>query len=165
MSTEHVLVKADELKDGEMKEIEVREDFTVLLVRRNGMYRAFGGTCPHHGASLAEGILHDKHIRCPWHHAVFDAETGNVEDVPSLDSIPRFDVRIEGGDYSMNWAPASGREEWTYQLDTRALENGPYTIYARAFDGDRYSAIASAEVQVKNPNTPPEMIRVIATPQ
>ena len=59
MSTERVLAKADELKDGEMKEIEVSEDLTLLLVRRNGVYRAFGGTCPHHGASLAQGILHD----------------------------------------------------------------------------------------------------------
>jgi NADPH-dependent 2,4-dienoyl-CoA reductase/sulfur reductase-like enzyme/nitrite reductase/ring-hydroxylating ferredoxin subunit len=96
MTTDHVLAGVDELKDGEMKEIEISEDLTLLLVRQGGEFRVFGGTCPHHGASLAEGLLHDRHIRCPWHHAVFDAETGQVEDVPSLDSIPRFDVRIEG---------------------------------------------------------------------
>ncbi|MGA1819628.1 MAG: S8 family serine peptidase [Thermoplasmatota archaeon] len=79
--------------------------------------------------------------------------------------IDRVDVRIEGSSYSMNWAPADGREEWEFQLDTRTLENGEYTVYARAYDGDRYSAVASCEVQVLNPNSPPEMIRVIAAPQ
>ena len=96
MGDERVLARVDELKDGEMKEIEISEDLKVLLVLLDGKFRAFGGTCPHHGASLAEGILHEKHIRCPWHHAVFDAETGAVREVPSLDSLPQFDVRVEG---------------------------------------------------------------------
>ncbi len=96
MSTEHTLASVDELKDGEMKEIKVSEDLTILLVRIDREFRAFGGTCPHHGASLAEGVLQGNHIRCPWHHAVFDAKTGAVTEVPSLDSIPRFEVRIDG---------------------------------------------------------------------
>ena len=96
MATERVLARVDELKEGEMKEVEVSEDLTLLLLRLDGEFRVFGGKCPHHGASLAEGILYDRHIRCPWHHAVFDAQTGHVRDLPSLDSIPRFDVRVEG---------------------------------------------------------------------
>jgi len=96
MSNERVLARVDELKEGEMKEVEISEDLTLLVVRVEGEFRVFGGSCPHHGASLAEGILHDKHIRCPWHHAVFNAKTGIVKDVPALDSIPQFDVRIEG---------------------------------------------------------------------
>jgi NADPH-dependent 2,4-dienoyl-CoA reductase/sulfur reductase-like enzyme/nitrite reductase/ring-hydroxylating ferredoxin subunit len=96
MNIDRVVARVDDLKQGEMKEIEISEDFTLLLVRLEDGFRAFGGACPHHGASLAEGILHEKRIRCPWHHAVFNAETGMVEDVPSMDSIPRFDVRIEG---------------------------------------------------------------------
>ncbi|MGA1792485.1 MAG: S8 family serine peptidase [Thermoplasmatota archaeon] len=80
-------------------------------------------------------------------------------------NIDRVDVRIEGDGYSMNWAPADGKEDWDFQLDTKTLENGDYTIYARAYDGDRYSAVANCEVRVQNPNSPPEIIRVITAPQ
>jgi NADPH-dependent 2,4-dienoyl-CoA reductase/sulfur reductase-like enzyme/nitrite reductase/ring-hydroxylating ferredoxin subunit len=96
MSTDRVLVKVDELKEGEMKEVEINEDLTLLVVRLDGEFRAFAGKCPHHGASLAEGILHEKHIRCPWHHAVFDGQTGRVKEVPSMDSLSRFDVHVKG---------------------------------------------------------------------
>jgi NADPH-dependent 2,4-dienoyl-CoA reductase/sulfur reductase-like enzyme/nitrite reductase/ring-hydroxylating ferredoxin subunit len=96
MSTDRVLAKVDELQEGEMKEIEIDEDLTLLLVRLDGEFRAFAGKCPHHGASLAEGTLYEKHIRCPWHHAVFDGETGRVKEVPAMDSLPRFDVHVEG---------------------------------------------------------------------
>jgi NADPH-dependent glutamate synthase beta subunit-like oxidoreductase len=60
--------------------------------------RAFGATCPHHGAPLAEGLLHDGHIICPWHVSVFDARDGWLLDVPSLEGLPRFEVAIDGED-------------------------------------------------------------------
>ncbi|MGA1872701.1 MAG: S8 family serine peptidase [Thermoplasmatota archaeon] len=80
-------------------------------------------------------------------------------------SVERVDVRIESGSYDGTWTPADGDEEWAFQLDTRKFENGEYTFHARAYDGDRFSAIASCEIMIQNPNNPPEMIRIIAAPR
>ena len=33
-------------------------------------------------------------IRCPWHGACFAVNSGDIEDFPGLDSIPKFDVRF-----------------------------------------------------------------------
>ncbi|NLF32548.1 MAG: FAD-dependent oxidoreductase [Planctomycetes bacterium] len=95
MSTEHVVAHAGDLNDGEMKSVEIG-DRTILLVRLDGRYRAFTPECPHHGAPLAEGVMHDHHIRCPWHQSVFDARDGSLVEPPSLDGLAEFDVRVEG---------------------------------------------------------------------
>jgi NADPH-dependent 2,4-dienoyl-CoA reductase/sulfur reductase-like enzyme/nitrite reductase/ring-hydroxylating ferredoxin subunit len=92
-------VSADDLsdlKDGEMKEVSVGGT-QVLLARIGGKYYALGANCPHYGAPLASGVLNGERIICPWHHACFNVKTGDLEEGPSLDSLPRFDVQIEDG--------------------------------------------------------------------
>jgi NADPH-dependent 2,4-dienoyl-CoA reductase/sulfur reductase-like enzyme/nitrite reductase/ring-hydroxylating ferredoxin subunit len=94
MNTRHVIAKTDELQDGQMKEIEVG-DRTFLLVRVDGQYHCYPGQCPHHGAPLAEGLLCDDHIRCPWHQAVFDARTGEFREPPATDDLPEFETQVD----------------------------------------------------------------------
>jgi NADPH-dependent 2,4-dienoyl-CoA reductase/sulfur reductase-like enzyme/nitrite reductase/ring-hydroxylating ferredoxin subunit len=97
MNVEQVVAKVDDLKDGQMKEVSVGEQ-DILLVRVNGRYHAFHADCPHEGAPLAKGVLCDGHIRCPWHHALFDAETGELEEPPSLDLLRHYDCRVQGNE-------------------------------------------------------------------
>ncbi|MBD3184338.1 Rieske 2Fe-2S domain-containing protein [Candidatus Poribacteria bacterium] len=94
MKIEKIVAKTTDLENGEMKEFLVGE-VEVLLVRDNNNFYALGSTCPHFGAPLEEGVLHQHHIRCPWHQACFDVVTGDLKEPPSLDSLARFDVRIE----------------------------------------------------------------------
>ncbi len=42
--------------------------------------------------------LGDGRVRCPWHGACFNVGTGDIEDYPGLDSVPRYDVRVDGED-------------------------------------------------------------------
>ncbi len=69
----------------------------ILLARVGGKYFAVGAHCTHYGAPLAEGTLCGERVVCPWHHACFNVTTGDLEEPPALDSLPRYEVRVEGG--------------------------------------------------------------------
>lgn len=84
----------NDLGDGEMKEVAAGKT-NILLARVNGQYHAVGATCPHYGAPLVEGVLSGERIVCPWHHACFNVITGDLEEPPALDALPRYDIRIE----------------------------------------------------------------------
>src|SRR5262245_41603214 len=68
----------------------------VLLVRDGGQVRAVGATCTHYGGPLAEGIVHDGQVHCPWHHACFDLATGSPRG-PAIAPLPCWDVVIANG--------------------------------------------------------------------
>ena len=91
----HRVAAVHDLADGEMKQVTVG-DTDVLLSRIDGTYYACGAHCTHYGAPLADGVLHDGCVVCPWHHARFDVRTGALADPPALDSLPHYVVRVEG---------------------------------------------------------------------
>jgi NADPH-dependent 2,4-dienoyl-CoA reductase/sulfur reductase-like enzyme len=41
---------------------------------------------------LADGLVVDGTVRCPWHHACFSVETGNVLGGPAIDPVDRWGV-------------------------------------------------------------------------
>ncbi len=83
-----------DLKEGEMKQVEIGDDH-FLLVRIDGDYHAYTAYCTHYGAPLAKGCLSAGRIVCPWHHAGFCARSGNLRNPPALDALPEYPVEIE----------------------------------------------------------------------
>ncbi len=65
----------------------------VLLVRRGEKFFAIGAECTHYGAPLVDGLLVDDTIRCPWHHACFRLDTGEVERAPALCGVSVWRVK------------------------------------------------------------------------
>ncbi|XP_023166938.1 apoptosis-inducing factor 3-like isoform X3 [Drosophila hydei] len=97
--TEAVAVcKASEVQENTMKQVDFNEDTSVLLVKQHGRLHAIGSKCTHYGAPMQSGALGVGRIRCPWHGACFNLETGDIEDFPGLDSLPcyKVDVSDEG---------------------------------------------------------------------
>ena len=87
--------RLSEIKCGEMKEVSVGET-KVLLARVGDKCYAVGANCTHYGAPLIDGALVGDRIICPWHHACFDAKTGDLQEPPALDSLPSYAVRMVG---------------------------------------------------------------------
>ncbi|XP_017738077.1 PREDICTED: apoptosis-inducing factor 3 isoform X2 [Rhinopithecus bieti] len=83
-----------DLENGQMREVELGWG-KVLLVKDNGEFHALGHKCPHYGAPLVKGVLSRGRVRCPWHGACFNISTGDLEDFPGLDSLHKFQVKIE----------------------------------------------------------------------
>lgn len=75
-----------------MRQIDIGDSGHALLVRENGAYTAVGHKCTHYGAPLVKGSLVNGLVRCPWHGACFNVHTGDIEDFPGLDNIPKFQV-------------------------------------------------------------------------
>jgi NADPH-dependent 2,4-dienoyl-CoA reductase/sulfur reductase-like enzyme/nitrite reductase/ring-hydroxylating ferredoxin subunit len=93
---EFAVAGADELEDGEMKEV-AAGDTKVLLARVGGQYHAVSPACPHYGAPLVEGALCNDRVVCPWHHACFNVTTGDLEEPPALDALTHYDLQVDDG--------------------------------------------------------------------
>jgi NADPH-dependent 2,4-dienoyl-CoA reductase/sulfur reductase-like enzyme/nitrite reductase/ring-hydroxylating ferredoxin subunit len=68
----------------------------VLLVRGASGVFAIGATCTHSGAPLEKGVIVGDTVRCPWHHACFDAPTGAAIAAPALKPLGRWAVETRG---------------------------------------------------------------------
>jgi NADPH-dependent 2,4-dienoyl-CoA reductase/sulfur reductase-like enzyme/nitrite reductase/ring-hydroxylating ferredoxin subunit len=59
----------------------------VIVVRTASGVCAVAGGCTHYGGPLGDGLCVDGQVRCPWHHARFDLNTGEAVGAPALDPL------------------------------------------------------------------------------
>lgn len=127
-----------------------QEPLAVHLLERNivlwrdgeGAIQAFADQCPHRGARLSLGRVHDGRLECPYHGWQFEA-SGQCVHVPALPRITpsptqracRYGVReayglvwvqLEAGDAQL---PAFAAEDDEH---LRKLNCGPYDVAASA---------------------------------
>ena len=72
-------------------------DEEVLLVQSGAEIFAIGAHCTHYHGPLAEGIVADGGVRCPWHHACFDLRTGEAVRAPALSPVDCWKVEQRDG--------------------------------------------------------------------
>ena len=69
----------------------------ILLVRHGDDIFAVSPHCTHYHGPLAEGLVVGHTLRCPWHHACFDLESGEAVAAPAFDPLDRFKVELRDG--------------------------------------------------------------------
>jgi apoptosis-inducing factor 3 len=89
-------VPASELAEGQMLVGHAGGE-AVLLARSSARVFAVGAHCTHYGAPLADGLLVNDTVRCPWHHACFSLTDGEARRAPARDSIACFDIEERAG--------------------------------------------------------------------
>ncbi len=87
-------VALDDVPEGGMLAGHVGDE-NVLVTRRNGKPLALSAKCTHYGGPLDKGLIVGGTVRCPWHHARFDLETGEAVGAPALDPVACWKVEIE----------------------------------------------------------------------
>src|SRR6478609_7443098 len=69
----------------------------VLVARSGGKVFAVGAHCTHYNAPLADGLLVNDTVRCPYHHACFSLTTGEVLRAPARDPLACYEVEQRAG--------------------------------------------------------------------
>jgi apoptosis-inducing factor 3 len=89
-------IALDEIPDGGMLAGHVGEE-AVVLARRGNEVLAIGATCSHYGGPLADGLMVDDTVRCPWHHARFSLRSGEAIGAPAFNPLPCWRVEQRDG--------------------------------------------------------------------
>jgi len=89
-------IPAVDLAEGAMLIGHIGDD-EVLLVRQGGKHFALSAHCTHYHGPLSDGLLVGETIRCPWHHAHFNLQTGEAIAAPALAPVTCWSVEERGG--------------------------------------------------------------------
>jgi len=87
---------AHELPPGERMFVEVEGLQIVVFNIAESLY-AIADVCSHDDGPVGEGNLEDFSIACPRHGAQFDVRTGKVLQMPAVDDIPAYPIRVVEG--------------------------------------------------------------------
>lgn len=104
----------------------------VLVVRSGGSVYAVGATCTHYSGPLAEGLVADGTVRCPWHHACFDLRTGVALRAPAFAPVACYAVESIDGRVRV-----TGRQP---DASAQATSNGPSSIVIVGAGAAAYAA-------------------------
>ncbi|HEV8599660.1 MAG TPA: Rieske 2Fe-2S domain-containing protein [Gemmatimonadales bacterium] len=99
----------------------------IALSHRDGVFGAISGTCNHAGGPLGEGRLEGEYITCPWHNWKYHRLGGQGEPGYETETLPRYDLKVEGGHLWVNLEAATKRTRIPHEVHplARKLERAP----------------------------------------
>jgi nitrite reductase/ring-hydroxylating ferredoxin subunit len=81
------------------------------------------GACPHNGGPLAEGLVRDGVVTCPWHWYAYELATGRCRTAAGYE-LRRYPVVEVGGRLHASIPPAGPARSWSQILRAHARQ-GP----------------------------------------
>ena len=70
----------------------------VALFNVGDQLYAVGNRCSHANGPLAEGVVEDGCVTCPWHGSRFDLASGQPQGGPAVKPVPAYRVKVEDGE-------------------------------------------------------------------
>lgn len=96
MAEFQTVARVGEIPEGEGRSFVVGGRM-IAIFHVEGKFSAIYDTCPHMGASLAEGYVENGGVTCPWHAWRFCVTTGTWLDNPSSRLRQEvFETRVVG---------------------------------------------------------------------
>ena len=86
------LCELDELTEGQGRYVEI-DGFRLAVFLVEGEVRVIDDTCPHAGASLAQGFVDGDCVVCPVHFWAFSLEWGELRNSPAC-RISTYPTRL-----------------------------------------------------------------------
>jgi len=128
----------------------------VVVTYVDGEFGVLSGICNHAGGPLADGHLDGEYIVCPWHNWKYHCRTGLGEPGFEEDSVPRYDVKVEGGHLFVSPRPVTKRGHGVHPPHPLARK------IERAKGPIRVVGISTTNMDVNNPrfSTSDELLRV-----
>jgi len=74
--------------------------------------------------------------------------SGMASDKDGNETLVNVEIKIDEGE----WFTVDGTTNWSYDWKTYDIEDGSYSVYARAWDGTSYSNIDEITILVNNPD-------------
>ncbi len=117
----------------------------VVVTHQDGQFGVLSGVCNHAGGPLADGTLDGEYVKCPWHNWKYHCRTGLGEPGFEADSVPRYEVKVEGGHLFASDAPVTKRGHGVHPPHplARKVERAPGPV--------RVAGISTTNMDVANP--------------
>lgn len=90
------VAEKSELSNGDRLFVEIGE-VELVVFNVAGEILAIGDVCSHDEGPLGDGVIEGMEVVCPRHGAHFDIRTGEATELPAVEDIPAYPVRINGG--------------------------------------------------------------------
>ncbi len=89
----------------------------------DGELRVTDGACPHNGGPLAEGLVRDGVVTCPWHWYSYELATGRCRTAAGYE-LRRYPVVLVGGRPHAELLASSPPRSWSEILRAHARQGG-----------------------------------------
>ena len=89
----------------------------------DGKLHVTDGACPHRGGPLAEGLVRDGVVTCPWHWYSYEVATGRCRTAARYE-LRRYPVVFVGGQPHASIPPAAPARSWSQILRAHARAEG-----------------------------------------
>jgi len=90
------IAKTTEIPENEGRAFPVGDQM-IAVFQVDGTFFAMDDFCPHQGASLSAGWIHDGCVACPWHAWRFQLTDGTWMDNPKI-KTETYPVTLQGDD-------------------------------------------------------------------
>ena len=82
------------------------------------------GACPHNGGPLADGLVRDGVVTCPWHWYSYELATGRCRTAAGY-SLRRYPVVMAGGQPHVALPAVAPARSWSQILREHARQESP----------------------------------------